>query len=119
MNPQKHIRSIRALVALTALACTLGTGLATAAPPMGNDPSSTVVRFADLNLASDRDVATLYERIKQAAREVCRNDAFLSDPMAEWNIRLCIDGTVEKAISDINRPTLTALHRSKTTHVAG
>jgi UrcA family protein len=119
MNPQKHLRPMRVLAALTALACTLGTGLTTAAPPMGNVPSSTVVRFADLNLASDKDVATLYERIKQAAREVCRNDAFLSDPAAEWNIRECVVGTVATAISDVNRPALTALHRSKTTHVAG
>jgi UrcA family protein len=79
---------------------------------------SRVVRFADLNLASEKDVATLYHRIQQAARLVCSSDLFMSEPSRVRKLELCIDATVERAIGDVNRPPLTALHR-KTPHLAG
>jgi UrcA family protein len=80
---------------------------------------SRAVRFADLNLASDKDVATLYHRIQWAARLVCLDATFMSDPLRVKKLELCIDATVERAIGNVNRPLLTALHRSRTGHVAG
>jgi UrcA family protein len=77
------------------------------------------VRFADLNLASEKDVATLYRRIQWAARLVCLDATFMSDPLRIRKVELCIDATVERAIGDVNRPLLTTLHRSKTRRGAG
>jgi UrcA family protein len=91
----------------------------TAAPPTNNPGSSTIAGFSDLNLASEKDVATLYHRIKVAARLVCWNEIFLSAPSRERALELCIDETVETAIGDVNRPLLTSLHRSKATHTTG
>jgi UrcA family protein len=117
ISSQNHLRPIRVIAAITALAC--GTGFVAAAPPTRSHVPSRAVRFAHLNLASEKDVATLYHRIQWAARLVCLDATFMSDPSRVRKLELCIDATVERAIGDVNRPPLTALHRSKTRHVAG
>jgi UrcA family protein len=81
--------------------------------------ASRVVRFADLDLANAKDVVTLYRRIGWAAHFVCLDNAFVSDAASAMSMRLCVAAATEQAISDINRPTLTALHHSKTTRVPG
>jgi UrcA family protein len=105
------------IAAITALAC--GTGFVAASPPTRSHVPSRVVRFAELNLASEKDVATLYHRIQWAARLVCLDATFMSDPARVRKVELCIEATVERAIGDANRPLLTALHRSKARHRAG
>jgi len=117
MSSQNYLCSTRAIAAIAALAC--GTGIVAAAPPTGSHVPSRAVRFADLNLASEKDVATLYHRIQWAARLVCLDATFMSDPARVRKLELCIDATVERAIGDVNRPPLTALHRSKTSHAVG
>lgn len=64
------------------------------------------VRFADLNLASPRDVEELYRRIEYAARKVC------VDHVRGWHD--CYKQAVTNAVARIDRAPLTALHRSRT-----
>jgi UrcA family protein len=63
------------------------------------------VRFADLNLAVAQDVAELYRRIEYTARKVCREH--LRDREE------CTRRAVSNAITKIDRPALTAYHRSR------
>jgi UrcA family protein len=117
---QNNPRPLRVIGALTVLVYTFGSRFVTAAPPTNNLGSSTIVRFSDLNLASEKDVATVYHRIKMAARLVCWNEIFMSAPSRERELKRCIDETVDTAIGDVNRrPLLTALHRSKAAHATG
>ena len=117
MLPQNQTRPTRAFTALIVLTCTLATGSAMAAQPLGKAPS-TIVRFADLKLAKATDVAILYRRIGWAARWVCRNDEHSIHAAGARNMALCVDEATEQAVRDVNRPALTALHRSKTARVA-
>jgi UrcA family protein len=121
MNTHKHIRptlSLAAFAALAALACTFGTSVATAAPVTDDSASSEVVRFKDLNLANPKDAATLYKRISRAARNVCWNSLSVADGSRMTHAARCYDATMDRAISDVNSPALTALHHSNTTRVA-
>jgi UrcA family protein len=63
------------------------------------------VRFADLNLAVSQDVAELYRRIEYAARKVCMEHVRDREE--------CTRRAVSNAITKIDRPALTAYHRSR------
>lgn len=117
MKSQNVTRPTQVCATLVLLA--FGAGLATAAPPSPTYEQSSVVRFHDLNLANAKDVATLYLRITRAARWVCRDDTSARNVAKLTRWQECVDATVERAISDANRPALTAFHRLKTTRLAG
>ena len=117
MKSQNVIRPTQIFPTLVLLA--FGAGLATAAPLTPASDSSMVVRFHDLNLANPKDVATLYLRITRAARWVCRDDTGMRDMEKLKHWQECVYTTIERAITDANRPALTAFHRGKTTRLAG
>ncbi len=119
MHSRKSTSQTRLFALLTVLACTFGPGIAAAASPIHTLVPARLVRFADLNLADAKDIVTLYNRIRDAARAVCLDDSFTGDPAHAKNLRLCIDAVVEQAIRDIDRPALTALHHRKMTRAAG
>ena len=113
MKSQNVTRPTRVFATLVLLA--FGAGLATAAPLSPAHEPSTVVSFHDLNLANAKDVATLYLRITRAARWVCQDDTPMRDLARLRRWQECVATTIERAITDANRPALTALHRGKTT----
>jgi UrcA family protein len=117
MNAHNHNRPTLSLAALSALACTFAAGLATAATPVGEP--SVAVQLRHVNFANPRDVADLYHRIAQAARSVCRVSQTPADGSAMKHASSCYEATMERAISDVNSPALTALYRVNTTRVAG
>ena len=81
-----------------------------------DEPSTRVVDFSDLDLNRDVGIATLYSRIKSAAREVC-------EPLDDWTLRLiplglhCREDAIRRAVADVKSPALTAyfLTKSKAT----
>ena len=119
MKSQNIIRPTQVFATLALL--TFGAGLATGAPQSpAYDQQSTVVGFHDLNLANAKDVAALYLRITRAARWVCRDDDKSLHNVPKMRLwQECVDTTIERAIAEANRPALTALHRAKTTRLAG
>jgi len=117
MKSQNVTRPTQVLATFVLLA--FGAGVAKAEPPSHTFEQSTVVRFNDLNLANEQDVATLYLRITRAARWVCRDDTSERNVAKVRRWQECVDVTIERAITDANRPALTAFHRLKTTRLAG
>ncbi len=77
---------------------------------------STVVKFGDLDLASDAGAQTLYQRITRAAGKMCE-DAADRFPLSEY--RNCVTRAVADAVAKVDRQTLYAVHQSRTTHPAG
>jgi UrcA family protein len=71
---------------------------------------SQVVRFADLNLATDEGAQTLYKRIKLAASQVC-DGADSRFGYSEY--RKCMTRAVDDAVAKVNRPTLQLVHESR------
>jgi UrcA family protein len=104
--------------------CTLWPALASAAllitstplsaapaKPAGWDESHVKVRFGDLDLNKEKDVAKLYSRIRRAARYVC-TDGVTSTRFSLWN--RCYEETIADTVAQINRAPLTAFHQRLT-----
>jgi UrcA family protein len=104
----------RKLLAATLAAVCLPALMATAhAADVGGNTHRVVVHFADLNLARQADVATLYHRIEGAAKRAC------GAPDARELARAaaakpCIDQAVAGSVARINSPLLTRLYATKT-----
>src|SRR5262249_54846367 len=102
----------------------LGTALALTALTASAGPNGTyitrseVVRFSDLNLSSDEGIRTLYKRIRSAARTVC-SEAGERGQLKEPTYLACVDKAVDDAVSTLNKPALTAMHRTGSPNVNG
>jgi UrcA family protein len=85
----------------------------------GFHPSKTVLA-ADLDAAKPEDVQTLYDRIRSAARIVCRREY-----SAAWDLKRifhrqqCFERAVDQTVAEVGVPQLTALHRGEIERVAG
>ena len=96
---------MQSLVRPALLALTMASVCAIANAATPDAPAHRVVRFADLDLTRPADVATLYQRIRVAAREVCYS-------LSERDLTLlaasrpCVRDAIDHAVGDINSPTL-------------
>jgi UrcA family protein len=100
---------ISSLAAATVMACVVTTANA-------GDSRTATVKTSDLDLANSADVQTLYERVREAANDVCRaeahrhyRDARFAAPLG-WRER-CVNDTVESTVREIANPRLAALQR--------
>ncbi len=69
------------------------------------------VRYGDLDLSSPRDAATLYQRIRIAAAEVCWPLEGAS-VAAVFRVQTCRQHAIADAVSRVNRPELSAVYRA-------
>jgi UrcA family protein len=75
-------------------------------------PAARVVSYGDLDLRSNAGAATLYSRIRSAAREVC-------EPLDEVMIKLlratydCRTDAVARAVAKVDSPVLTNYYLGK------
>jgi UrcA family protein len=106
LNTTKHI----------ALAAVVAFGLSTAA--MGayaaetNDVPTRTVRYSDLDMNSQKGVTVLYNRIRQAAEQVCGYDGVA--PLAKAApVKACIDGAVASGVQAVNNARLTSMYDSR------
>ncbi|HEY2463966.1 MAG TPA: UrcA family protein [Steroidobacteraceae bacterium] len=76
------------------------------------DPLQVKVKYADLNVSSTSGAATLYSRIRNAARIVCR--PFESAELAsKKHLAACVDKAMNNAIAEINQPALFTVAKAK------
>ena len=99
------MKSIKSLVSVAALAI---SGIAAASSP---DVRSVVVRYGDLNLNSQADVASLHKRIRNAAESVCSE---LDNRALVWRdvYEQCVSEAVSSAVTQVANPNLTNFHKS-------
>jgi UrcA family protein len=108
-------RLTRAGIAAFAVCTSLIAYSASAEPKV----KTQAVSYADLDLSKPAGAQTLYKRIKAAARSVCGpvdQYTFVTAPSA---FRECFDKAVADAVSQVDRPSLTALHREETRTARG
>jgi UrcA family protein len=101
----------RSYLVLAALVCAAGAQDATAASAP-YDPASVTISYSELDISKPKGAAALYRRVERAARTVC--DVGTSKELAR--IRLsneCYRTAVANAVATLNRPLVTAVHRSK------
>ena len=72
---------------------------------------SAAVRFGDLNLDRQADVATLYQRIGAAADQLCRTRVGLYDTL--YRYQGCMAESVRSAVGRVNRAALTDYYRQQ------
>lgn len=75
-----------------------------------DDVKTATVSYADLDLSKPAGAATLYRRLKAAARMVCSP---YDSRITRKSWRECYDNAISDAVAEINRPTLAALHAEK------
>lgn len=100
------MKSIKFLSVLAALAV---SGMAAASTP---HLESRVVRYGDLNLNSRAGVASLHQRIRNAAESVCgdMNSRILGLKDAYDQ---CVAEAVEQGVSSVGNENLSNFHASK------
>jgi UrcA family protein len=65
------------------------------------------VSYADLNLAKEAGVKTLYARVERAARSVCHSQ-YSSSRQLRTAAELCIDTAIQRAVDEVDVAALTA-----------
>lgn len=102
------MNKLTGLLFLSAFGSALGAAPAVAADMLVT--KSQVVKYADLNLATDDGAQTLYRRIKAAARQVCDG---ADDNFGHSEYRKCINKAVDDAVAKVDRQTLHLVHQSR------
>jgi UrcA family protein len=72
------------------------------------------VSYAELDINKPRGLEVLYSRIERAAKTVCNYEYGAQQLARMRQAKACFQTAVDDAVRQINRPTLTALHRAKT-----
>jgi UrcA family protein len=81
---------------------------ANAHPIPGTQALTEIVSYSDLNLNSPNGAKVLYGRLQNAAHKVCL--PFESRDIERKIIwQKCFDQAIDEAVTQINKPTLTAL----------
>ncbi len=68
---------------------------------------SEIISLSGLNLEKEADARILYRRLQKAALEVCQR---VVGPTVTIEVGKCASALLDQAVSEVNRPTLTALH---------
>lgn len=97
--------SIRSALSASLLLLIGWTVAASAAPDNDGELVTKTVRFGDLDLATAVGAQTLYDRIKVAARDVCRGSASYRSMLE------CRSVAVENAVRGVSNPLLSSVHR--------
>jgi UrcA family protein len=110
------IKWISCLAVASAMAL---TSFASAAAEPTDGVRTRTVKAWDLDLAKPEDVQTLYGRVREAARDVCRTEArehWKSTRTAaplQWT-QSCVRDAVDTAVREIDNPLLATLHATTT-----
>jgi UrcA family protein len=109
--------TVKRIIAVPALlvALTLSASSALAGPQrtLSLEPPLTA-RFDDLNTSSAGGTRVLYGRISAAASAVCSRGGGGWYPTEHWARDDCYRATVDKVVSQLSVPLLTALHLQRT-----
>jgi UrcA family protein len=80
---------------------------------------SQAVSYADLDLSKPAGAQTLYKRIKAAARRVCGPIDHYTYVAPAQAFRECYAKAIADAVAQVDRPSVTALHREQTRTARG
>jgi UrcA family protein len=78
-----------------------------------------IIGYDDLDISHPRGLEELYTRIERAAMAVCDYDRMHKELARQRRPAACYKAAVEDAVRQVNKPTLTALHKTKAKTIAG
>jgi UrcA family protein len=112
MNSQRFgktvIGSMMVSVGTFALALSAQAGDASINATVKHD--DVVVKYADLDLASEEGAQTLYARLSSAAARACGNTPMAWEHKARKDFKACFDRKLEKAVGKVGHPNVQAVH---------
>jgi UrcA family protein len=109
------IKSAVALALTTALAWPVVSAHAERIEGVTVSSAPTIkVSYAELDINKPRGLEVLYNRIERAAKIVCNVEFSAKELARGRQAKACYQTAMDDAVRQINRPTLTALHRAKT-----
>ena len=105
-----------AIVSLASLSLVAFAALPAGALAQSLEFRSTQVSYSDLNLAHDKDVATLFARIQKASVQVCSGAVFgtVADFDAQNRFNSCVANATNHAVASVHSTKLNALHAERT-----
>jgi UrcA family protein len=106
--PARRRTAMRVAMLVGSIITAAAAGVADAAGAATEVPS-VVVRFTDVDLATDQGVRSLYTRIARAAHAVCP-DAPIRDLNAAAQSRACQQQAIARAVREVNTPLLAAIY---------
>lgn len=96
---------MKSVICTALLAALLGPACTVATAHNDDQPATRTVSFADLDLSRGPGLATLYARIRAAAREVCGQPD--SRQLQQYmRSRRCAEQAIAHALRDANAPPL-------------
>jgi UrcA family protein len=107
MNSSSRSTGLRGLIATAIFGALVCSFSAVSAADRSSAPIN--VKYADLNIASPSGALVLYERIRAAAQSACNYFWFKTDA----DEARCVQQTIEKAVTKVNQPALTAVYVAK------
>jgi UrcA family protein len=108
MNSSSRLCSLVAIAVLGAVAASF-TGVAAAGNP---ELLQITVKYGDLNVSTAQGAATLYNRIRMAAQEVCW-PLDHGDASSKRQTDACAHKAIVEAVTSIDRPALFAVYSAK------
>lgn len=91
-----------AVLATAMLSMTIIAFMPSSASAKVSEPVTQLVRYGDLNLTSDMDVARLHRRISRAAKSLCSQPGIAAD-ILKLQINDCVDETKARALRNLEQ----------------
>jgi UrcA family protein len=101
---------LMAAASIVSLSC--GAAYADSPSAVGFQHSS-LVRYSDLNLNRQQDVARLYARITLAADKLCGPRSLIGSYSKRADYTSCYTDTVAQAVASVDQPSLSAYFRQR------
>lgn len=106
---------MKANISKAVMALVLGAGFlasAVAAPPSLYEKVAVKVEYADLNIQNEAGARVLYQRLKDAAEEVCGLERYHKERFTSRfsDARECYSETLTQAVNRINSDALKDIH---------
>lgn len=98
------------IIAVSALLA--GAFFSTAQAQDKREPTQTAVSLAGVDFSQPKSVKVLYGRLRRAAIWAC--DSKMDDPAVVAADRACTAQSLDRAVAQINKPALLALHAERT-----
>lgn len=76
---------------------------------------SVRINTSDLDLSKSADVATLYQRIRNAAEKACGSDYVTGSRLASDSKKQCVAQAVDGTVAQMRNPSLSAYHKQEAT----
>jgi UrcA family protein len=108
----RSLRPFTVSIAVGLVACSFLAAPAAQAAELSQTSGGYVVRYSPAELANSADAASVYRKLKFAAREACRSGATIRSLTERVQSDRCYEKLLASVVREIDQPMLTSLHEA-------